>query len=162
MGLNLEVSARIEGVVTGSNDISAPSQSLDVKELLAYATGSGAGQASIVFADTRTLVASASESLDLAGALVDAFGGSITFPSVKAILVKAHADNTNNVVVGNAAANAFVGPLGATGTVTLEPGDFALLASKTGFVVTPATGDLLKVANSSSGSSVTYDIVIIG
>jgi hypothetical protein len=162
MPLNIEITAQIEGTYTGSNDLSAPEQTLKVKEILAYITGSGAGQAAIVFADTRTLAASASESLDLAGALSDAFGQSITFPSVKAILVKAHPDNVNNVVVGDAAANAFVGPMGATGTLILEPGDFALLASKTGFVVTPATGDLLKVANSGAGTGVTYDIVIIG
>jgi hypothetical protein len=31
-----------------------------------------------------------------------------------------------------------------------------------GWTVTAATGDLLKILNSSSGSSVVYDIVVIG
>lgn len=162
MGLNLEVSARIEGVVTGSNDLAAPEQSLNVKEVLTFLTGSGPAQASAVFSDTRTLAASATETLDLNGTLLDAFGQSVAFTSLKAILIKAHATNTNNVVVGDAASNAQTGFLGATGTITLEPGDFALLVSNNGFTVTPTTADLLKVANSAGGTGVTYDVVLIG
>ena len=36
------------------------------------------------------------------------------------------------------------------------------VAPATGATVTTLTGDILLVANSSSGTSVTYDIVIIG
>jgi len=35
-------------------------------------------------------------------------------------------------------------------------------ADATTYAVTAGTGDLLKVANSAGGTSVTYDIVIIG
>jgi hypothetical protein len=103
--------------------------------------------------DTRTLAASASEDLDLAGAFAN-------FTKVHAIYVFATSANTNNVVVGGASANSFVAPF--TGTVTVGPGGENLVTSKAGWTVTAGTGDLLKIANSNSGSAVTYDIVVAG
>lgn len=131
------------------------------------ASGTAAGQADKIFHDTRTLAASANEDLDLAGALTDALGGSLTFVRIKGLVVAAAAGNTNNVVVGGAASNGFITWVGAaTHTVTLRPGAVMALmagsADATGYVVTAATGDLLRVANSSSGSTVTYDIVVLG
>lgn len=132
---------------------------------LDFADGLGAGQAQKLFADVRTLAASATEDLDLSGVLTDAFGALLAFTEIKAILIKAAAGNTNNVIVGGAATNQFLTPFGAaTHTVSVRPGGVLLLAAgdATGYVVTAATGDLLKVANSAGGSSVTYEIVLIG
>ena len=114
-----------------------------------------------MFKDTRTLAASGTENLDLAGVLVDAFGATATSAEIIAIYVKAAAGNTNNVVIGNVT-NGFVGPLGATGTYTVSPGDFFLATSRAGWAVTAATADLLKITNSAAGTPVTYDVVIIG
>lgn len=128
--------------------------------------GTAAGKADRVFHDRRTLAASASEDLDLAGVLLDAFGASLTFVKVKGLFIAAADANTNSVIVGAAAANAWAALLGAAGTVTLRPGAslgvMAGAADATAYAVTAGTGDLLKVANSGAGSSVTYDIVIVG
>jgi hypothetical protein len=73
--------------------------------------------------------------------------------------------NTNNVLVGGAASNAWVGWVGdVTDVVKVKPGGtFVWIAPDVnGGAVTAATGDLLKVANSSSGTSITYDVIIIG
>jgi hypothetical protein len=133
---------------------------------MSLASGVAAGQADRVFSDRRTLAASATEDLDLAGALVDAFGATVTFARVKGLVIAAAAGNTNNVVLGNATSNAWATLLGATSTVTLRPGAFLALgtgaADAVGYAVTAGTGDLLKVANSGAGSSVTYDVHIIG
>mgnify|MGYP000488088098 CR=1 FL=1 len=58
----------------------------------------------------------------------------------------------------------FVGPFGsATHTVALPPGgNLILTAPASGWTVTAGTGDLLRVANSGAGTSVTFDIIIIG
>jgi hypothetical protein len=129
-------------------------------------SGTGAGQADKVFSDRRTLAASATEDLDLAGVLLDAFGAAITFVRVKGIFISAAATNANNVVVGAAASNPWATLLNATGTLTLRPGAtvgaMAGVTDGTGYTVTAATGDLLKVANSGAGTSVTYDIHIVG
>lgn len=148
----------------GSPDLGAAKYSLRMDALATMANGTGDNQADLVFVDRRTLAASASENLDLAGALADPLGATLTFVAVKAILIKAATGNTNNVVLGGAASNAFVGPFGAAAqTLAVPPGGGVLLAApKSGWVVTAGTGDILKVANGGAGTSVTYDIVIIG
>lgn len=136
----------------------------------AFDNGTGAGQVDRIFTDTRTLTASSTETLDLAGVLTDAFGNVLTFARIKAILVAASAANTNNVIVGANVASSwatFLGPTGASGgTITLQPGGFFVAgcgsADATGWVVTAATGDLIKVANSAAGTSVSYDIAVVG
>lgn len=126
-----------------------------------------AGQANELYHKQRTLAASATEDLDLAGAaLLDPLGGTVTLARIKGLVVVAAATNTNNVVVGAAATNPWVGLLGATHTVTLRPGAvfaaFAGITDPTGYVVIAGTGDLLKVANSGGTTSVTYDIIVYG
>jgi hypothetical protein len=126
--------------------------------------GTGSDQADRVFADTRTLNPSSNEDLDLADPLLDPIGGAAAFAKVKAIIVRAAATNTNNVVVGGAATNAFVGGFGAAAhTFAVPPGGvFMVSAPKGGWTVTPGTGDLLRIANSGGGTAVTYDITVIG
>lgn len=126
--------------------------------------GTGIGQADRVYHKTITLAASANQDIDLNGALLDALGGPAVFAKVKAIAVRARDTNTNNVVVGGASANGFVGPFGAVAhTVAVPPGGmFVISAPGAGWNVTAATADLLRVANSGAGTSVTLDIVVIG
>lgn len=126
--------------------------------------GTATGQASKIFSDQRTLAASATESLDLAASLVDALGSTLTFATIKAIYIKASADNTNDVIVGGAASNAFYGPFDAAdNTVQVKPGGAMLLvAPKTGWAVTASTADILKIANSAGTTGVTYDVVLVG
>jgi hypothetical protein len=159
-----DVTAKLSGRYTSTGNLGTASFDLSQQILASFAPGTGMGQADLVFADRRTLAASATENLDLAGALTDPLGAALTFGHVKAIYVVARAANTNSVVVGGAATNAFVGPLGGTTpTVTLPPGGGLLLVHPgAGWTVTAATGDLLKVLNSAAGASVQYDVVIIG
>ncbi|MFF9199963.1 hypothetical protein ACF09L_32630 [Streptomyces sp. NPDC014779] len=163
-GTVLAVSAFAE--LTQALDLGAGRAPQSLSRSMALANGTGAGKADRVWSDRRTLAASATEDLDLAGVLLDAFGQAVTFARIKGIVIAAAAGNTNNVVVGNATSNAWSTLLGATGTLTLRPGAFAAVGTgtsdATGYVVTAATGDLLKIANSGAGSSVTYDIHIIG
>lgn len=127
-------------------------------------TGTAANKADRLFTDTRTLAASASEDLDLAGVLTDAFGVAITFAKVKGILVEAAEANTNNVVVGPQATAPFVGPFGADDqTQTIKPGGvYANTAPGAGWPVTATTGDKINVANSGGTTGVTYKIMIWG
>lgn len=131
----------------------------------ALTDGAGANQANRIFTDTRTLSASATEDLDLAGVLTDALGNTLTFDKIKALIVRADAANTNDVLVGGAAtaqASAFFGDV--TDAVKVKPGGtVAFIApDATGYDITATTADLLKVANSAGGTGVTYTIIIIG
>ncbi|MGW6518547.1 hypothetical protein [Streptomyces sp. NPDC054962] len=147
-------------------DLATATVPLSLRKAVNLTDGTAAGKADRVFHDRRSLAASATEDLDLAGVLTDAFGATITFARIKAIVIVASAGNANNVVIGAAASNAWATLLNATGTITLRPGAFVAAAAGAAdavtYAVTPATGDVLKIANSGAGSAVTYDIVIIG
>ncbi|MFG3349502.1 hypothetical protein ACGF1Z_31145 [Streptomyces sp. NPDC048018] len=152
--------------LTAALDLTTAAAPLAVRSAASWTSGTGAGQADKLFSDRRTLAASATEDLDLAGVLLDAFGAAITWARIKGLIIRADATNQNNVVVGAASSNAWATLLGATSTLTLRPGaSFAVntgVADATAYAVTAGTGDLLKVANSGAGSAVNYDIVIIG
>lgn len=159
------INVNITGALTAALDLEAAQSNLSKKLLVALTDGSGANQATNVFSDTRTLAASASESLDLAGALTNAFGAVISFAKIKALMIFASPANTNDVVVGGAGANAFATPFGAAAnTVKVKPGGALILLAPdvNGYAVTAGTGDILQVANGAAGSGVTYDVILFG
>jgi hypothetical protein len=167
MPLTTQLTLAASALQSSTLDLGTATAQLAKSYSVNLANGTAAGQADRIFHDTRTLAASANEDLDLAGVLVDALGVSLTFARIKGLIISAAAGNTNNVIVGGAASNQFLTWVGAgTHTVTVRPGaTFSLFAGANdavGYAVTAATGDLLRVANSSSGSTVTYDVVVLG
>ena len=128
-------------------------------------SGTGNSQCDLEYRAQRTLAALANEDLDLAGGgLLDPFGNALTFVKVRGIWILAADGNVNSVIVKPAAANGFTGPFGAAAhTITLPPqGVFLVTAPVAGWAVTPGTGDKINIANSAAGSTVTYDIHIVG
>jgi hypothetical protein len=161
--VNASVSVGVADVITASNvagvvtftadDVGDEGNDLTLTESLTNATRT-------VFAGGT----STTENLDLAGALTNAFGQTITFTKIKALAIVAAAGNTNDVVVGGASSNGFVSPFGdATDKIKIRPGGMFLITAPdaTGFAVTAGTGDILLVANV-GGTPVTYDVVIAG
>ena len=164
-GTMLAVSAFAE--LSAALDLGTGKAPQSLSRQMKLGSGTGAGNADRVWSDRRTLAASASEDLDLAGVLLDAFGAAITFARIKGLVIAAAAGNTNNVIVGGASSNGFISWVGgATHTVTVRPGGALALmtgaADATAYAVAAGTADLLHIANSSSGTSVTYDVHIIG
>ncbi|MFE6284352.1 hypothetical protein [Streptomyces sp. NPDC057877] len=163
-GATVAVSA--SGELTSALDLGTGRASQILARKMVLGSGTGAGKADRIWSDTRTLAASATEDLDLAGVLLDAYGSTVTFARIKGLVIAAADANTNNVIVGAAASNPWATLLGATHTLTLRPGAFVALgtgkADATGYAVTAGTGDLLKVANSAGGTPVTYSVHIIG
>lgn len=130
---------------------------------ISLATGTGNAQADKVFAATRTVAASGTDALDLAGVLTDPFGAALTIVKLKAVLVRASSGNTNNVRVNRPASNGVPLFLAASDAIDVPPGGlFLWVAPNAGVTVTPATGDLINFDNSGSGTSVTYDVVLVG
>jgi hypothetical protein len=155
----------VAAVQSSVKDLTTAQAVFSEDDITSLGDGTGANQADLIWSDTRTLAASATENLDLAGSLVDALGSTLTFARVKAIYVHAADGNVNDVVFGGAASNGFVGPFAdATDKIKVKSGGtWAIVApGATGYPVTAGTGDILLVANGGSGTSVTYDIVIIG
>ncbi|MGW3847183.1 hypothetical protein [Streptomyces fagopyri] len=163
-GAMLAVSAA--GELQQALDFGTGSAKQILSKSMALASGTGAGKADRLFSDRRTLAASGTEDLDLAGVLLDAFGTAITFARIKGLIIAASKDNTNNVLVGAASGSPWAALLNSTGVLTLRPGAFVAVgtgvADATGYAVTATTADLLKIANSGGTTGVTYDIHIIG
>lgn len=163
MALKARLRVSLEVNETAAHDIGPLQLDALIDKALSFANGTGAGQADIVFADERTLAASTSEDLDLAGSLANAFGQTITAVELVAILVVAADANVNDVVLGAATQPI---PLfgGTNGTFAVKPGGmFLSVAPGAAGQLTIGAGatDDLKVANSGAGSAVTYKIVIL-
>jgi hypothetical protein len=162
---NAQLAINALGTLFATPGLTTPQAALNFSQVTPLGSGTGANQADKMYAATRTLAFSTGEDLDLAGTLTDAFGAVITFARIKAMIFRASAANTNNIIIGNAASNGFISWCGsATDKVTLRPGGtLALIApDATAYAVTPATADLLHVLNGGAGTSVTYDVVLIG
>lgn len=128
------------------------------------ANGTGASQASQVYTVTGTLGASATANIDLAGALVNAFGTTITFTKIKMIVLRAAAANNvaNNLQLSRGSSNGFVWFLAASDGFYLAPGAFFLWFDPVGVTVTAATGDILTLTNGAGTNTISYDLLIVG
>jgi hypothetical protein len=169
MGLQTSLSLALNALFTkaaalGSNNNTSQA---DGNIVTAFTDGSGEGQANKVFAQTRTLGATTSEDLDLNGVLTDEFGTVLNFTRVVAIYFRLRTAGST-LLIGGAAANQFINWVGdATDKVRLRTGAaakgfFLLWADDaTGYVVTAATGDKLKVDNPGAGI-IQYDVIILG
>jgi hypothetical protein len=162
--LNTIVTAQIETTFKNLLDLSTPVDTLLKRTKIEMTNGTGTNGADLCFHDTRTLVASANEDLDLAGSLAGPFGTSQVFVEVRAFLISAASANTNNVRVIRPASNGVPLFLAASDGLDIPPGGVFLWSCPADgkVTVTAATGDLINVANSGAGTSVTYDVVIIG
>lgn len=164
MPLTATVRASIKAAHTRSLDLGTPVFDLAKQIEIVLANGTGANAADLLFTDTRTIAASGNEDLDLAGSLADAYGTTLTFVELRAILITAASGNTNNVVLSRPSSNGVPLFSAASDAIPVPPGGVFLWACGADgkVAVTASTGDLLNIANSSSGSSVTYDVVIVG
>jgi hypothetical protein len=167
MALVTALEVAIKATLSKSKDLgNIPTSALDFFKRVEMLSGVAAGQADKLWYDERTLAASTSEDLDMVGVQTDDFGDVFSPVRVKCIYLQALDANVNNVIVGGAASNAWAALLGATGTLTLRPGAYAMVGSgkadATGYVCAAGATDLLKVANAAAGSSVNYQIIIIG
>lgn len=162
--LGTELNVRLAATLTNPLDLSTPTDALVKAIKLVLTSGTSTDQADRIFHDQRTLSASATEDLDLAGSLTGPLGTTITFARIKVVLVSAATGNTNSVQVTRPASNGVPLFLAAGDGLAVRPGGLFVWAAtdSTGVAVTAGTGDLLTFTNSAGSTSVTYDVVIIG
>jgi hypothetical protein len=163
-GVAGSITVGIDARLVGAADLGNPVAPVRVNKAIEVTAGTDAlGKADVLWADQRTLAASGTENIDLAGVLAGLLGGTVTAAEVTAIYLEADPGNTNDVQFFGAAANAFNGPLsGTTPKLTLGPGDCALLTNKKGWAVVAATGDIILVTNAAGTTGVTYKIIVFG
>jgi hypothetical protein len=165
MALTTELLVQLVTKLTKTLDLVTPEAAQTIKKALSLATGTGANQADKIFSDQRTIAASGTDTLDLnGGGLLDALGDAFNLARIKLLLVVAAAGNTNNVNVTRPAANGVPLFLAAGDGLPVRPGGFFLWTAPdaTAVPITAGTADLLDLVNSGGGTSVVYDIIIVG
>ena len=163
VGVTATIELNVKAKQSGAGDLGTPQTTAVLERVLEFAAGTAAvGQSNILFADERTIAASGSEDLDLAGVLSDALGATIAAAEVVAIAIVADPGNTNDVQVTRPASNGVPAFLAAGDGLSIGPGDMFLLTNRKGIGVTAATADLIHVANSGGTTGVTYKVIIIG
>ena len=166
-----KVQAVISWAAQKSRDLSTPDDtgSKSIKESLTFGTGDD--KSDEIWHDTRIVAGSATDQLDLAAVLVNAFGDTVTFAKVHAILVHnrsdetltspAHTANAAVIDVLPSAANGALLLKAASDTIILAAGDWIVLYSKAGKTITAATGDLLDIIETAALEAA-YDIIVLG
>lgn len=148
--------------VTGAtNEVGVRNAALDAAWLVA--SGTAAGLADKVWSDTRVVTTGATDSLDLAGTLTDAFGSVVTFVKIRAIIFSAASTNTTTLTISRVATAGV--PLFAADGDAIAPlsagGFFCWADPAAGLTVTATTDDILSIVNS-AGASATYSITVVG
>ncbi len=162
--LTSSINVKFTGTQAGTPDKGAVSHAVADSIARSFTNGVAVNQANQMFVDTRTVAGSSNDDIDLAGILIDQLGTTVTFTSIKALLITSDLANGDVLNVGAAAANGFSTMYGAsTDLVKVHPGGLMLLSNPTaaGYIVTAGTGDILRVANADA-SSATYTIYLIG
>ena len=165
MALSATITVDFQAALTRALDLVTGAAPMGYRKSLAFTDGGGANQAQFMFSDQRTLSASASEDLDLAGSLTDIYGNTLTFASVKAMLFFLPSTAGGDLTITAKASNGFASWVAAAGdAINVKPGGLALFLAPgaTGYAVTAGTGDLLTVTNGDGAASVTYDVIFMG
>lgn len=127
-----------------------------------YTNGTGANQAQHVWIDERSLLTTASETLDLTALAGGAFG-TITAAKVKELWIDMLTTNTGyRLLVGAAATNAFDEPFDgdAEATGKVMAGGYWHTGSPVDGMTVDSTHKSLKISNP-SGGTVNYRITIV-
>jgi hypothetical protein len=161
---HVNLSLKLDALQLSSLDLASATFPLLLDWSVNLANGTGSGQASQAWSDTRSLAGSATENIDLAGSLTGPFGTTLTFAKLKLLLVRARSTNNaaNNVNVARGSSNGVPLFLAASDGVTLQPGGIFLFFDPIGVAVTAGTGDILTITNSAGTNTVDFDIVVIG
>ena len=158
------ITAQVDATYRNVLDLGTPTDAFVKTLKVELANGTGANSNDLMFHDQRTLAASGTEDLDLAGVLASPFGATLTFVELRAVLITAASGNTNNVQVTRPASNGVPLFMAAGDGIAIPPGGgFLWTCPADGKVtVTASTGDLLTITNSAGSTTVTYDVVILG
>lgn len=120
-------------------------------------------KADVLYSGRVTIAASGNQDFDLFGALTSALGAAVNASRVVAVVIEAASTNTNAVRFGPAASAGALGPFAdATDRLVIQPGNVMVLTCRQGWTITGTTADKWNFANSAAGSSVTFNIYLIG
>ena len=154
MTLNTNITVAVNPVASSGLDLSTPADNLNVMRQLRWLSGNGADQANLVWHDSRSVAAL--ETLTLTSGLTDAFGVAVNFGLVKLLYIRNTTaySSANYITIGGTH-----GSVGG-GLVVRSGGGIALHIAPDilGYTTSAAT----TITITPSGSTATYDIIIVG
>lgn len=171
--LKANISVGIQAVIGKDTDLGPLSDKIDFAAQLGFIFGDGAvGKADLIWHDRNEIAAGGNDVIDLAGSLKDAFGDTLNFAIIRAIMIvnqshliwDTHTVATDaTITIGNAT-NRLMFFTSATDTLTLHPTDIFVVTrnTATGFAVTPGSVDEIKILNNDGADKALYDILLIG
>ena len=160
---NFSFPLKINATLSKALDLDTPIDPIVISALYTLGNGTTSGLVSQMWHDQRTLTASATEDLDFAGGLTNAFGVTLTFVTIKFVYIKASTANTNAVQVTRVATTGLPLFMADGDGISLAAGDiFIYFSPLVGKTVTAGTDDTLTFTNSAGSTSVVYDILVVG
>lgn len=150
-------SIRLNAQLTGPGDLGTDTSSLDMTYPMRLTNGTSAGQADLMFKDTRQLAGSGTDDIDLT-TVEDAFGAPLAALEVVTIFLRSLDSNTTDLTIGGSTADYTGLP-----DQTVSPGGIVFYhnATDTGLgSVVDGTSDTIRIVNG-SGAQASYEIVII-
>ncbi len=171
--LTAKITARIAGRFTSDGGIADDAEynfSHDASE--EFEDGTGAGKADKVFDKEADIAASGNAQIDLAGALVDVYGESVSAAKIKGFLLAETSGETDTVLhvgggtdgAGAAALDTWLTSAAADGSEKLivdVGGMFAVSAPTNGYVVTAGSADVLRIENQSGTKTAHYKLTVL-
>lgn len=127
-----------------------------------FANGNGNGQANRVYTNsaTMTIVASGTLSLDLSGALTDAFGNTLTLTKLRGLLIEHLTTTTASYVTIGGGSNPVFGS--KIDGLEIYNGDHFLWTCKNGYTIAGGSNDALRIVNADGSNSATVRVSLLG
>ena len=134
---------------------------------LQLSNGTSDNQADRQYSEEKSIAASGTYDLDLAGAVEDALGETLTLAEIVGIFVRnKSAAVTTTVSVGAAASNPVASLFGDTSDVDVIPGNGGVWLRGSpadgGFAVAAGSADTLRFTNNDGSNGATIEIYIVG
>ena len=159
--LSTKVIFSVQTTYTGSTGLGETLERLNLDYGVTLANGTGAGQANLIFSDSRSLADDANEVLDFyaSGTLTDAFGTDLTMTKLKLlIIVNTSTEATLKIGGGAAAVNLFAD---ASDILTLPPDGRFLWSDPNGLTIT-ADKDLNLLHGGQGTAALVYKVIAVG
>lgn len=163
MALFTRLVSTMDATQTSAGDLATATATPSLTKTYIWTSGTGTDQADRMYSDTGSITASSTTTLDLAGAaLLDPYGTAVVFVKLKMLRLEAAVANVNNVLVTRPASNGVPLFSAAGDQAIVQPGGVLEMVWPAGITVTAATGDLIDLVNSGAGTSVAYNLMLVG
>lgn len=163
MSLVTKISLSFVADESSAIDLGSRVYNMKKSKLITLLDGTGAGQASKLYADSFSVTQSVNTDLDLSGALAGAFG-TVVFTAIKGLEIIAGDSNPGALTVFGGTNPFLAGLTGTTPAMTVAAGNPILMTKidASGWAVTNASNDNLRITTPATAGTYTFDVILVG